>query len=176
MLYSGNPKKAIGMRLVWRKRFGFSLVAYPVEAKPENLGGFKAGIFDSGGDLWWFSDETTIASAGTESLAYIGWTELLTEFLESSGQLPDGSNPGDIIEDIDRELAYAKLKIEVPTLESNEEPVKNLVSRAIKDLKDKEEPKDDDAKSDDKEAKEAIQPVGESGTGSGHKEPVESGT
>ena len=68
----------------------------------------------------------------------------------------------------------------MPTLElvkeSDEEPVENLVSRAIKDLKDKEEPKDGDATDDDKEAKEAIQPVGESGTESADKEPVESGS
>ena len=159
------------MRLVWRKRFGFSLVAYPVETKGTEIGGFKAGIFDSSGDLWWFSNETVEASATTESLAYKGWMDILEEFVSSDNTLPDGTDPVDAKATIEHELAYALLKIEVPSFDVVDASVPSIKS-ALK------EAITDDAKGNEEAAGpvEKVHSEGDGSTGEPGKEAVKEGS
>lgn len=128
------------MRLVWRKRYGFSMVAYPVEGKTigaGEAGGFKAGIFDGGGDLWWFSEETVTSSKETEALAYQGWEELLLEFLNSGNVFPDGIDPQDEMLAVEKELEYARSKFK------NVKPITSI-KEAIKEATENADDKEDD--------------------------------
>ena len=154
------------MRLVWRKKYGFSLVAYPVESKKtgnwEEVGGFKAGIFDSGGDLWWFSEETVSTSAETEVLAYKGWEDLLKEFVESHNIFPDGTDPhdGELLA-VDKEIGYAQKKQKSEEVTSIKEAIKEATGNANDDTS--EEDPEENAPESGEEASTGRSPAKEGG-------------
>jgi hypothetical protein len=81
------------MRIIYRKRWGFSLISYPVEGStPGSMQGYRAGIFDDS-DLWWYSEEIYDKAEQTKSDAYRGWLEILEEFENHQPHFPDGGNP-----------------------------------------------------------------------------------
>ena len=116
------------MRIIYRKRWGFSLISYPVEGStPGSMQGYRAGIFDDS-DLWWYAEETYDTPEKTKSDAYRGWLEILSEFENPQPHFPDGSNPSKAALATEREVAERMIETqEVFKLESTAEEDSKLL-------------------------------------------------
>lgn len=98
------------MRLIWKKRFGFIVVSYPVN-KDIDDSPFRVGIYDDNGDMWWFSNEMTRDETILEVSACRGWVDLLSDFASRQEFLPNGSNVLENQKDMDNEIQITKLRI-----------------------------------------------------------------
>ena len=136
------------MRLVWRKRFGFSLIAFSSRL------------------------------SGKSRLVYNGWSELLKEFISSKNELPDGSQPGDILLVLDEELAYSKEKIKSRIIDVSEvDKTIPSVKDALKKVVTTNEPDDtDDTGSETAPEAEEVQQGGNGESDSADKSPEKVGT
>ena len=90
------------MRLIWKKRFGFIVVSYPIN-KDIDDSPFRVGIYDDNGDMWWFSNEMTRDEAVLEIAACRGWVDLLSDFASRQEFLPNGSNVLENQKDMDND-------------------------------------------------------------------------
>tara|TARA_B100000586_G_scaffold226003_1_gene173760 strand:- start:1436 stop:2026 length:591 start_codon:yes stop_codon:yes gene_type:complete len=98
------------MRLIWKKRFGFIVVSYPVN-KDIDDSPFRVGIYDDSGDMWWFSDDMTRNETVLEIAACRGWVDLLSDFASRQEFLPNGSNVLENQKDMDNEIQITQLRI-----------------------------------------------------------------
>ena len=121
------------MRIIYRKRWGFSLISYPVEGStPGSMQGYRAGIFDDS-DLWWYAEETYDTPEKTKSDAYRGWLEILSEFENHQPHFPDGSNPSKADLATEREVAERMIETkEVFKLETTAEEDPQLLQAESK--------------------------------------------
>ena len=109
------------MRIIYRKRWGLSLISYPVEGStPGSMQGYRAGIF-ADSDLWWYSEEVYDTPEKTKSDAYRGWLEIMSEFETHQPHFPDGTNPSEEDLATEREVAEGMIETkEVFKLETTE--------------------------------------------------------
>ena len=99
------------MRLIWKKRFGFLVVSYPVEKSIVDSP-FRIGIYDDNGDMWWFSDDESKNETVLELAACRGWIDLLTDFASRQEFLPNGANVLENQTDMDNEIKVTQIRLQ----------------------------------------------------------------
>ena len=92
------------MKMIYKKRWGFAVMAYPVDDDDGLLKGFRAGIYDTNRDLWWFSDDVVREETSIESLALTGWREIMNDFLHNQDEFPDRTQVIDVRNEIRAEI------------------------------------------------------------------------
>tara|TARA_B100001013_G_scaffold331809_1_gene247644 strand:+ start:2999 stop:3649 length:651 start_codon:yes stop_codon:yes gene_type:complete len=96
------------MRLIWKKRWGFVVISYPVE---QDGGGFRVGVYDANGDLWWYSENTSEDNLILEQDACKGWLEILTDFGKRQEDFPDNSSVLENQRDIKAEIEVTRMRL-----------------------------------------------------------------
>ena len=99
------------MRLIWKKRFGFLVVSYPVEKSIVDSP-FRIGIYDDNGDMWGFSDDESKNETVLELAACRGWIDLLTDFASRQEFLPNGANVLENQTDMDNEIKVTQIRLQ----------------------------------------------------------------
>ena len=117
------------MRLIWKRKHGFTLMSYPVDG--DDGKGFKAAILDSEDKIWGLSDETYDNTNGAGETAKGAWDEFLKDYIDNHDYFPDQ----DICENY-REI-----------IESKSVTIKELIEEKVSDdNKDTEKSKTDGEK------------------------------
>lgn len=85
------------------------VVSYPVDTED---GGFRVGVYDVNGDLWWYSEQTSKDNTVLEHQACQGWLEILTDFGRRHENFPDEQSVLEVQKDIKAEIEVTKMRLD----------------------------------------------------------------
>ena len=97
------------MRLIWKKRWGFTVISYPVDQE-ENL--FRVGVYDGNGDLWWYSETSSSNEQVLEEEACKGWIDILTDFGKRHETFPSNQSVLEAQKDIGSEIQVTRVRLQ----------------------------------------------------------------